>query len=293
MSWLDLHMHSNISNDGEFSPKQLIEICKKENVKVMSVADHNSIEGVEEAIKYSKDFNIKVIPAIELDCQHKTTDLHVLGYGIDILNDCFKTISKDIENQEQKASLERMKLVKEAGIYFDDEKVMEISINGVVTGEMIAEIAIEDKRNKENPLMSPYYPGGDRSDNPYVNFYWDFCSMGKPAYVKINYISLDKAVEIIKSSGGIPILAHPGNNIKENEEILAEIIDAGVIGVEAYSSYHSSKTTEFYKNMADKYNLIKTVGSDFHGKTKPSIKAGSVYCDNLENEIYENIIKLL
>lgn len=289
MSWLDLHMHSNISNDGEFSPKKLMELCSKANLKVAALADHNSIHGVEEAQYYANKLNFKVISAIELDCTYNGVDLHLLGYDIDMNND-FLHIEKDVENQEQAASSKRLKLVEDIGIFFNYNEVMELSINGVVTGEMIAEVALKDDRNKNNPLMKEYYAGGSRSDNPYVNFYWDYCSMGKPAYVPMNFISLQEAVDTIIKANGVPILAHPDNNIGKDEKLLREIISTGVLGIEAYSSYHDPETTLFYENQARNRGLIKTVGSDFHGKTKPSIRLGSVYCNNIENTIYNNIL---
>ena len=72
-----------------------------------------------------------------------------------------------------------MELVKNIGISFNYHEVMKLSRNGAVTGEMIAEVALKDDKNKNNILMQPFYPGGDRSDNPYVNFYWDICSVEK------------------------------------------------------------------------------------------------------------------
>ena len=106
--------------------------------------------------------------------------------------------------------------------------------------------------------MQPFYPGGYRSDNPYVNFYWDICSSGKGAYVPMEFMSLSDAIELIRAAGGVPILAHPGNNVKEDEELLHGIVQAGIIGMEVYSSYHSPAANSIYSRQAEKYNLIKT-----------------------------------
>ena len=118
MSYIDLHMHSYYSDDGEFEPKQLIDLCLEKNIKYFSIADHNSVRGIKEAKEYCVGKNINIIPAIELDCTFNEINLHVLGYGID----CDKTVFYDIEDniikQEQFASKKRMKLVKELGIDF-------------------------------------------------------------------------------------------------------------------------------------------------------------------------------
>ena len=276
MKNIDLHMHSNISNDGDFSPAELMKMCSKAGIKTAALADHNSVRGVAEAIKEGEKFGVKVIPAIEIDCTYKEYNLHVLGYNIDYNNKIFEKIEKNVFEQELKAGDKRMALVKEAGIFFDEEKVRKLSYDGTITGEMIGEAAIEDERNRENPLITPYLEGGTRSNNPYVNFYWDWCSKGKPAYVPIKYITLKEAIDIIHKTGGKAVLAHPNNNIGMNEEVFKEIAAEGIEGVEVFSSYHSKENAEFFLKMAEKYNVFVTCGSDFHGKTKPAIKLGEM-----------------
>ena len=289
MSYIDLHMHSYYSDDGEFEPKQLIDLCLEKNIKYFSIADHNSVRGIKEAKEYCVGKNINIIPAIELDCTFNEINLHVLGYGID----CDKTVFYDIEDniikQEQFASKKRMKLVKELGIDFSDEVINSLSRNGVVNGEMIAEAAMKFDKNHKNPLLMPYYENGSRSDNPYVNFYWDYCAQGKAAYAEVNFISLQEAISIIEESGGIPILAHPGNNIKESINLLEQIISCGIKGIEVYSSYHSKEQVEFYKKFSLKHKLLLTCGSDFHGKTKPSIVIGGTDCEGIEDKIISQL----
>jgi predicted metal-dependent phosphoesterase TrpH len=291
MSYIDLHMHSLYSDDGEFSPKELVDLCIGKEVKYFAIADHNSVKGIKEAKEYCKDKEINIIPAVELDCTIDGVNLHVLGYGIDYNNDIFDRIEEDIIKQEQGASKNRMKLIRELGIDFSDEVIKKLSKNGVVNGEMIAEAAMEFDKDKKNPLLQPYYENGTRSDNPYVNFYWDYCAQGKPAYAEVKYISLEKAIEVIKTSGGIPVLAHPGNNVKEKHSLLEAIRACGIEGIEVYSSYHSEEQVEYYKEYAMRHKLVLTCGSDFHGKTKPSIAIGSTDCENKENDIISEIIK--
>ena len=289
MSYIDLHMHSYYSDDGEFEPKQLIDLCLEKNIKYFSIADHNSVRGIKEAKEYCVGKNINIIPAIELDCTFNEINLHVLGYGIDYDKTVFYDIEDNIIKQEQFASKKRMKLVKELGIDFSDEVINSLSRNGVVNGEMIAEAAMKFDKNHENPLLMPYYENGSRSDNPYVNFYWDYCAQGKAAYAEVNFISLQEAINIIEESGGIPILAHPGNNIKENINLLEQIISCGIKGIEVYSSYHSREQVEFYKKFSLKHKLLLTCGSDFHGKTKPSIVIGGTDCEGIEDKIISQL----
>lgn len=107
-----------------------------------------------------------------------------------------------------------------------------------------------------------------------MNLYWDFFSQGKPAYVKINFILLGDAIGLVKSTGGVPVLAHPEQNLKNDFSQVDNIIGQGIAGIEAFSSYHSREASEYFYKKALENKLIVTCGSDFHGKTKPDIKIG-------------------
>lgn len=292
MTNIDLHMHSNISIDGEFTPETLMVKCHEKGLTIVSLTDHNSTRGIEEAIDASKKLGIKLIPGIELDCSYKEVNLHLLGYGIDFNDPRFHVYEKYVIEQEMKSSKDRIQLVRDLGIVLSDEDIENLAPDGVVTGEKIAEAALMDSRNKTHPQMKPYFPGGERSDNPMVNFYWDFCSKGKPAYVHITYMSLEEAVALIESAGGIPFFAHPGNNIGMDEELLKGIIETGAKGIEVYSSYHTAVQTAFYKNKVEEMNLLFSAGSDFHGKTKPSILLGGTECEGNEHLIQKWIKSL-
>lgn len=293
MSYIDLHMHSIYSDDGEFKPKELVELCLNKNIKYFSIADHNSTKAIDEAKGYCRDKDIEIIPAVELDCTIDGVNLHVLGYGIDYENPMFNKIEEDIIVQEQVASKKRMDLIRQLGINFSDKVIFGLARNGVVNGEMIAEAAMKFDIEHKDPLLKPYYENGERHDNPYVNFYWDYCAQGKPAYAKVNFISLQEAVKIIEHNGGIPVLAHPGNNVKEDGDLLESIISCGIKGIEVYSSYHNERQVQYYKEFALKNKLILTCGSDYHGKTKPSISIGSSECENNEEEIISELKRLL
>ncbi|MDV3428030.1 MAG: PHP domain-containing protein, partial [Bacillota bacterium] len=153
MSYIDLHIHSSYSDDGEFDPQKLADLCLARNIKYFSIADHNTVKGISEARVYCKNKNLEIIPAVELDCTHQGVNLHVLGYGIDYHNKIFNEIGENIILQEQNASKKRMKLVRKSGINFSDEFIAAFSRNGVVTGELIAEAAMKFDKGHKNPLL--------------------------------------------------------------------------------------------------------------------------------------------
>ncbi|MGI6084878.1 MAG: PHP domain-containing protein [Acetivibrionales bacterium] len=274
MSAIDLHMHSIYSCDGEYTPAALVSLAQKCGIKTIAIADHNTAAGVEEAIHAVKDAKIDVVPAVELDCIHEGIVFHILGYYIDHKSPKYEKVDEDIRNQEKKAAVDRIRLVREYGIDVDTEEALSMAKDDFVTGEIIAELVLSKPENINNPLLRPYYPGGSRSDNPYVNFYWDICSQGKPAYVHIQYMSIGEAINLVNDTGGVPVLAHPGNNLTSRLNMLHDIVKLGIRGIEAYSSYHTPEQNSYFAAKAEEYGLVITCGSDFHGKNKPSIGIG-------------------
>lgn len=288
---IDLHMHSNKSNDGEYSPEELMNLCKEHGLTFVALADHNSVKGILQAKEKAKELGIAFLAGIELDCEYKGYNLHVLGYGIDDTLSEWNKYEKELLIQEQEASKIRLERIRSLGIYVNEDKVMQLAVERVITGEMIAEVALADKRNDENPILLPYREHGLRSENPYVNFYWDLCSQGKPAYVPIQYMSLSDAIFLIRKAGGVPVLAHPGINIGKDINLLKGIIECGIEGIEVYSSYHDKDTISFYRQKAKEYALFQTLGSDFHGKIKPAICLGEMECED-EEEITQKFRRI-
>lgn len=285
---MDLHMHSIKSDDGEYTPSMLMQLCKNAGLDVVAIADHNSVEGVAEAKMAAANLDLKLISAIEVDCTIDGVDLHVLGYGVNEFDQALVDLQTSLLQKEKNIAEEKLKLAHDLGLYLDVKKAFELSRNGSITGEIIAEVALMDERNHD--FMKEYLPGGSRGDSPYINFYWDYCSQGKPLYINIGYMSLGEAVNMIQNAGGTAVLAHPGNNTKENIALLDKIFAYDLIGIEAYSSYHTPEQVEFYRNYAEKHKLSISAGSDFHGKTKPNIHLGEMQCDYPAEIYLSNIL---
>lgn len=276
MKKIDLHMHSNFSDDGELTPQEIINKAIENNLDIISITDHNSIKANAVALDYIRDKNIKYIPGIEIDCQYNGLNLHLLGYNFDFTKKCFLELEESIINEEKESGLKRIEKIKEiTNLYLDKEEVLKRASNGIVTGELIGEVLLEDRRNIDSDLLKPYREGGVRCDMPYVNFYWDYFSQGKPAYVHIEYISLLEAVKMIKDNGGIAIIAHPGNNLKGNLNLIEDLISVGIDGIEVFSSYYNKDDIKFFYNKSKEHNLLITCGTDFHGKNKPNIDIGN------------------
>jgi len=292
MSRVDLHMHTKVSGDGEFTPLQIIERAKRQNMEIIAITDHDSVSANEECIRLGKEAGIKVIPGVELgvtmDCG---VPLHVTAYGIDYKDPRFIEREKTLRDWHISIGSTIIEKAKNIGFIFDDEKVYAKGNDGVITSEMVGEAILEDKRNDNDPRMDPYRKGHEKSDNPGFNFYKDFYCLGKPCYIERGEqnLTLKECSELIHSTGGIMCLAHPGHNIKHDLKLLEEIASYNLQGIEAYSSYHNQDDIDFFLQEAKRLNLIVTVGSDFHGKVKPAIEMGSIACD--EEKIKEGLRK--
>ena len=158
---------------------------------------------------------------------------------------------------------------------------------------MFAEVLLVMPEYANHPLLKPYRPGGERSDNPYVNFYWDYYSQGKPCYAKIDYPAMEEIVDMIHQNHGVAVLAHPGVNLKGKEFLLDNILNLGIDGIEAFSSYHNPKQAEYYYQTAQEKKIFVTCGSDYHGKTKPSIGIGQHNCPISYTEITQQLSSAL
>ena len=284
MKKIDLHVHSKYSNDGEHEIKDLIAMCMDTEINILSITDHNSVSAVREAIPLCNKSGVNLIPGIEIDCAYMGIDLHLLGYNIDSLNTEFDELEKSYNDKVMDSFPEMIDNLAKTGISVDADEVLRKGNGKLPCGELIAETLLTNKKYHSNKKLQPYMKGGDRSDMPYINFYHDFFAQGKPAYVKIEYMDFQEAVNIVKRNGGIPVVAHPGLNLRGKEDLVVELLDNGARGLEVFNNYHDINQIEYFAHLVMKDGLIMTCGSDFHGKNKPLIEIGKYLYDDKYDE---------
>ncbi|MCH4178714.1 MAG: PHP domain-containing protein [Megasphaera sp.] len=273
-TWLDLHMHTKYSMDGEFTPDDLMEQCAAAGLRAVAVSDHDGVSAVPQARKRAGELGLHYLPAIEISCQYKGKNFHLLGYGIHIEAAIFHRIEEDLKQQRAHNAEIMMDRIEALGIHLDRKYVWSMASSGTAAALHMAQAALEDPRNDGNALLVPYRPGGARGEGPYVNFGWDYCGQGKPCYVPLRLIDFNAAVQAVQSHGGAAVLAHPGANMGRDAGLTDKLIDAGIDGIESYCSYHDEQTASFYAKICEEKGLICTVGSDYHGKSKPNIHLG-------------------
>ncbi len=289
MSTIDLHIHSNVSTDGDLTPAAIVHMAKDRNLQAIAITDHNSIRGVKPGLEAADSFGIRLIPGIEIDCLFRGLNLHVLGYNIDFENPAFTEIEKGAIEQEKLYFPRLVKRLQDLGFHIQGNDVIEYVAAPIPCEEDVGEYLLHSTKNRDDLRLLPYREGGTRDDNPLFNFYLDFCSYGKPAYIERQYPDLHSIAQIITDSGGIPILAHPGESLPDPDKLLQPVIKEGILGIEAFSSYHTPEMTRYFKSKADELDILFTCGSDFHGKNKPAISLGSVECEGLESQILHGL----
>lgn len=245
----DLHTHSYYS-DGQISPKELVRLAKKRGIKNLALTDHNSVKGVKEAIAEGKKIGVSIIPAIEVRCRED----EILGYFIDIKN---KKLIKEIKKDNKKVQ----------------EKVKVWCNNIKKKGYKISFAEIWKKYPKARGNLNEFYPLFELSLKGY----------GKPFKIakelkqknikgkKIKEMTLVQAIRLVKNAKGVPVLAHPWLNGEVlDEKNFKKYVNAGLKGIELNNGdripLRKKKHDKKIKQLAKKYKLILTSGSDFHGE---------------------------
>lgn len=277
---IDLHMHSRYSDDGEFTPEELVRQCAEAGVKLFSIADHNTFRANEAAASAAKAAGIGYIPAIEVDCRFRGGEYHMLCYGVDDRFGDFTRFESLIDREIKNAAMQMLEKTRALGFEISLEEMAEVSKDcywdGHWTGEMFGEVLLANPKYAGHPLLAPYRPGGSRSVNHLVCFFWDYYAQGGKCYVPMQTPDMEDVVESIHRCGGMAVLAHPGAYLQGKEDTLEAIAALGIDGMEAFSSYHDADLAAHYYRRARELGKLPTCGSDYHGRIKPNISMGGI-----------------
>lgn len=279
MQQIDLHVHSDASDDGEWSAERIVREACRCGIGTLAITDHNRTVAVAQAQATGAALGVEIVAGIEIDCCHAGVNLHLLGYGIDPAAAAFEGLYGRLVARENDALSEKLNLLAAQGIVLDAATLIAQAGGRAVTAEQIAEILLGDPALADHPLLAPYRRGGERSENPFVNFYWDWFHQGQPCYVPVMLPALREMVDLVHDQGGVTVLAHPGVNLGHRPELLDPILKCGLEGIEVFNSYHSAQQMAHYLDEARSRRLLVTCGSDFHGKAKPAILLGQCNCD--------------
>ncbi|MBQ2802619.1 MAG: Cof-type HAD-IIB family hydrolase [Lachnospiraceae bacterium] len=290
---IDLHVHSNRS-DGTLTPRELVDYACKKGLRTFALTDHDTIEGLEEAITYANQLRTgllplpkeitdiasvpEVIPGIEFSTEYEGRDIHIVGLAINYQNPAFIDKLSEFVASRITRNKKMCRLLQEAGIDITYDKLLEEFPDAVITRAHYAKYLFNHG----------YIQSMNEAFDRYVG---DHC----PCYVPREKVTPIQAVALILAVGGIPILAHPilyHMSDERLEQLVCKLKAAGLIGMEAiYSTYNTAEERQI-RRLADKYHLLISGGSDFHGANKPKIDLG-VGLGKLfvPDEIWENLKK--
>jgi len=247
MSRVDLHIHSTAS-DGRLNPADIVRQAAEQGLSVIAIADHDTVDGIAPAIEAAKAFSeLKVIPAIELSTDVPQGEVHVLGYFIDYADREFQVTLERMRHSRLHRAQGMIAKLKDFGIHIDWERVQEIAGTGSMGRPHIAQAMLE----------KGYITSFKEAFDKYI-------SRDGPAYVEREKMTPVEAVELLLQVNGLPVLAHPftANN---TEMLIVELKAAGLIGIEAYYDGYTADEIGRLVSLADRYGLIITGGSDYHG----------------------------
>ncbi len=267
MNTIDLHCHTTAS-DGRHSPTELVQMAAELGLRAIAVCDHDSTEGLDEALAAGRAAGIEVIPAIELSCDVAEGELHMLGYYPDYSDGAFQAeLSRLREGRVGRAQAMVGKLAA-LGYAISFQRVQELAGDGAIGRPHIAQALIEARlvQNK-----------GEAFDR--------LIGRRGPAYVERAKLSPVDACHMIRSVGGLPVFAHPfialaSGRVLEPmpvEGSLPELVEAGLAGLEVYYPNYTPALIDRLLRLSRQYGLLVTGGSDFHGEGSAGAALGGVY----------------
>ncbi|MCP2620215.1 PHP domain-containing protein, partial [Candidatus Aminicenantes bacterium AC-334-K16] len=284
---IDLHLHSNRSSDGEYSPSELVRMAHQLGLKAIAIADHDTVAAYPEALEAGRRLGLEVIPSVEITTIYREREFHLLLPFVDWASPTVKKLVKEVDFRRRQEAKERVRRLQQLGFDISWEEVEQATAPFPPLGVTIAQILLRKNNPHPDSRLLKYYQPERRAQAPYL-FYRDYFMEGQPAYVPRQNISLLEVLELAPATGGVSVLAHPGAYFqKTTREDLAVFREKGLAGLEVYTSYHSPEETAHYEQLAQEFDLVPTTGSDFHGYYKPHVRLGQI-----QGIGYEAVIRL-
>ena len=265
---IDLHMHSRVS-DGTDSPLELLGKVKDAGLEVFSLTDHDAIKGCAEIRSNIKAGDPRFITGAEFSCRDELGKYHILGYGFDTLSGAMPEFIENSHNTRMKKLKARLAFLKsEMGIEFPED-------------ECKALLALDNPGKPHIANLMVKYGYAETKEAAFENVL-------NRLPVLVSYIRPERAIDAILAGGGVPVLAHPsygdGDQLILGSELndrVGRLVESGLRGLEAFYSGFTPQITNEVLDLADRYDLYVTAGSDYHGANK-MIVLGDIGLQNPE-----------
>lgn len=256
MKFADLHLHTQFS-DGTFTPEELVDRAHKLGFAAIALTDHDTVEGCARAAAACAAAGMNFIAGSELTAEHGDTEVHILGYFLDTGNQILLDKIAKFQSVRQNRIREMVAALNKLGIPLKAETVFALANCKSPGRPHVARALVKEK------LIGHLDEAFER-----------YLKKGRPAWVPKTKMSALEGVELIHQAGGLAVMAHPGLN--RTDDIIPDLVDAGLDGIECFHTKHSTVMSERYLEIAEKYRLLVTGGSDCHGYSKNKPLIGTV-----------------
>jgi predicted metal-dependent phosphoesterase TrpH len=245
---IDLHSHTTAS-DGSLSPRELVREAARLGIRVLAITDHDSTDGLAEALDEAAGHPpLTIVPGTEINTDVEGGEIHILGYFLRYEEEWFQAFL----NEQREERIRRVHRIADRlaalGMPIDPEQVFALVKEGSAGRPHIAQV-----------MVARGYVGSVREA------FDKYLRSGGPAHVSRKKVTPSEAVALIRRARGVPVLAHPG--LAGKDEMIPELIGAGLMGIECYYTDHTPAQTAAYLQMCKDLDLVATGGSDFHGST--------------------------
>lgn len=270
----DLHSHTTAS-DGTNPPAVNVRLAQEAGLYGVAITDHDTVAGLEEAVAEGERIGIDVVPGIEISTVANGRDVHVLGYYIDARDRTFLERLKELRSTRERRNAMILAKLAELGMPVAMEEVEAVALkrprgDGTVGRPHIAEVLLA------KGYVSTIREAFDR-----------FLGNTGAAYVNPPRIRPEDAIDWIREAGGTPVLAHPG--LYGDDEMVVRLIEYGLAGIEVRHSDHSPEDEARYAKLAERYGLIATAGSDFHGERGGAVFHGPLGARFTDSDTVERL----
>jgi predicted metal-dependent phosphoesterase TrpH len=252
----DLHLHTNFS-DGTYTPEELVSQAAKQRLVAIALTDHDTVEGCERAANACRALEIEFIAGTELTAEQADNEIHILGYFVDTHNPKLLTEIAKFQAVRQSRIHEMVAKLNDLDVPLRTEDVF-----------ALANCRSPGRPHVARAMVKAGLVGS--LDEAFERF----LKKHRPAWVPKAKMSALVAIELIHQANGLAVMAHPGLN--RSDEVIPDLVEAGLDGIECFHTKHSTAIAEHYLEIADKYNLLVTGGSDCHGLSKGKPLIGTI-----------------
>jgi predicted metal-dependent phosphoesterase TrpH len=262
---IDLHTHTRYS-DGTFTPTESVELAVERGLTALSISDHDSTEGLPEAFEAARGIGLEVVPGVEFSTIHDHGGVHMLTYWADVANEHFQAELRRLREDRYRRGERMVRKLQDLGYPILFERVREIASGKNIGRPHIAQALVEAGVVAEiKDAFSDQLIGS-----------------GGRAYVEKHALHPIDALSLMKRAGGLAVLAHPvhwRDGLPVPDELIEDLVEAGLDGIEASHPDHDPETEARYREMAKRYEIVATGSSDCHGTRYDPIRMGSVTTD--------------